>query len=62
MICGIKIGPMPVRVHDRPVAIRRFSLKYVFKASELADELIPDPAPVWGFFLFWGAIRYQNSN
>lgn len=48
MICGIKIGPMPVRVHDRPVAMRRFSLKYVFNASELADEFIPDPAPILG--------------
>lgn len=39
------MGPMPVNVHDNPVAIRRFSLKYVFNANELAEELIPEPAP-----------------
>lgn len=29
-----------------PVAMRRFSLKYVFNANELAEEFIPEPAPV----------------
>lgn len=46
MKCGNKIGPIPVSVHDKPVAIRRFSLKYVFNASEFADEFIPDPSPM----------------
>lgn len=32
-------------VHEHPVAIRRFSLKYVFKARAFADALIPIPAP-----------------
>lgn len=40
------MGPMPVKVHDNPVAIRRLSLKYVFSAKEFADEFIPDPAPI----------------
>lgn len=43
--CGNTIGPIPVSVHDSPVAIRRFVLKYVFNASEFADEFIPEPRP-----------------
>lgn len=43
--CGKNIGPIPVNVHDNPVAIRRFSLKYVFSASELADDRMPAAAP-----------------
>lgn len=42
---GKNIGPIPVNVHDSPVAMRRFSLKYVFSASELADDKMPAPAP-----------------
>lgn len=45
MKCGNKMGPNPVSVHDSPVAMRRFSLKYVFNASEFADEFNPDPRP-----------------
>lgn len=43
--CGNKMGPNPVHVHAMPVAIRRFSLKYVFNANEFADEFIPVPRP-----------------
>lgn len=32
-------------VHDIPVAMRRRSLKYVFKASELEDVVMPMPEP-----------------
>lgn len=39
------IGPMPVIVHDSPVAMRRFSLKYVLSANEFADVLMPEPMP-----------------
>lgn len=39
------MGPNPVIVQDIPVAIRRFSLKYVFRASELEDVVMPMPDP-----------------
>lgn len=39
------IGPSPVAVQEIPVAIRRFSLKYVFNARAFADWFIPVPAP-----------------
>lgn len=42
---GAIMGPNPVIVHDIPVAIRRFSLKYVFRASELEDVVMPIPEP-----------------
>lgn len=42
---GAIMGPNPVIVHDIPVAIRRFSLKYVFRASELEDVVMPTPEP-----------------
>lgn len=42
---GKIIGPNPVAVHVIPVAIRRFSLKYVFTAKEFALALIPAPIP-----------------
>lgn len=44
--CGIMMGPSPVNVHAIPVAIRRFSLKYVLSASDEAEEFIPEPAPI----------------
>lgn len=42
------MGPNPVIVHDIPVAIRRFSLKYVLRASELEDVVMPMPEPATG--------------
>lgn len=39
------MGPNPVIVQDIPVAILRFSLKYVFKARELAEVVMPIPEP-----------------
>lgn len=39
------MGPNPVIVHEIPVAILRFSLKYVFKARELEDVVMPMPEP-----------------
>lgn len=42
---GKMMGPNPVAVHVMPVAILRFSLKYVFTANEFADALIPAPIP-----------------
>lgn len=42
---GAIMGPSPVIVHDMPVAILRFSLKYVFRASELDEVVIPIPDP-----------------
>ena len=31
------MAPRPVQVHDSPIAMLRFFLKYVFKANEHAD-------------------------
>ena len=42
------MGPSPVIVHDIPVAILRFSLKYVFRASALEDVVMPAPEPEGG--------------
>ena len=42
---GSKIGPSAVNVQENPVAILLFSLKYVFKANELAEVDKPQPAP-----------------
>lgn len=36
-------------VQARPVAILRFSLKYVFNARAFADALIPEPIPIIQF-------------
>lgn len=55
MTYGHTMDPKPVVVHDIPVAILRFSLKYVFNAREFADCVIPIPDP--------GKLtRYNNKN
>lgn len=45
LTCGMMIGPSPVHVQLKPVAILRFFLKYVFKANALADDEVPIPIP-----------------
>lgn len=60
---GAIMGPSPVIVHDIPVAILRFSLKYVFNASELDDVVMPMPEPGRGrrmvdkYFILQGFYR-----
>lgn len=44
-MCGKMIGPRAVTVQEKPVAMRRRSLKKVFKAKAFADELMPVPVP-----------------
>ena len=39
------MGPKAVVDQEKPVAKRRFSLKYVFKAKALDDWVIPIPDP-----------------
>lgn len=46
MMYGIMMGPNAVHDHEMPVTMRRFSLKYVFNASELADVQSPTPPPI----------------
>lgn len=58
--CGAIMGPNPVIVQDIPVAIRRFSLKYVFRASELEDVVMPMPDPRGGRDV-WSRGREEGS-
>lgn len=44
-MCGNKIGPRAVKLHENPVTILRRSLKYVLSAKEFADVVNPTPAP-----------------
>lgn len=43
---GIKIGPRPVNVTEKPIATLRFLRKYVFRANVVAGKRIPWPIPV----------------
>lgn len=45
MMYGHTIGPRAVVLHDKPVAIRRLFLKYVFRANAFDDWVIPIPDP-----------------
>lgn len=45
IIYGHTIGPMAVVVQENPVAILRFSLKYVFSANAFADCTNPKLDP-----------------